>query len=344
MRVEVIQSIEQAEVIRRSWADLFTASGAPLLYSDPDFCLNWYQQFVENPRFVPWYREDRPQHSSGRMELVLGWSGDRLDVALPLVRVPLKYRGLSLSSVQCLINGQSDVSNLLLRKGLSPEASALLLRTLLEGETWHVLNLGQLPRTPEINALMTASEAYSVPLPIEDGARKFRLRYGGTFSQHLGRHSALRQHVKYRRRRLEREFGAYDLEHWTGADAAKFGFETFLEVDGASWKRAHPQGESLAADSTLRNYYSGLCSRLSTLGRCHVWILRIAGEPAAAALCFEAADVLYGYKTSYDERFAAGSPGFVLISSIIESTARPRCRSLISRRSTKAQVAGRTAT
>jgi hypothetical protein len=90
----------------------------------------------------------------------------------------------------------------------------------------------------------------------------------------------------------------------TGAPAGD-GFALYADLFRRSWKR------SLASD--VRQERMALLHRTERLGWCRVYVLRVAGVPAAAELWFRVGDVASGPSTVYDRRMAALGPGSIVV-------------------------------
>lgn len=120
---------------------------------------------------------------------------------------------------------------------------------------------------------------------------------------------ALRRCLRRKQRRLA-ECGS--LTHptpRTGAELEQW-IEDFLRVEAEGWKGA--RGTAFACSDAGRGFFAQVVAaafrrrRLLTLG------LDCDGEPIARRCAFLARDGAFAFKTTYDERFAAFSPGALL--------------------------------
>jgi hypothetical protein len=100
-------------------------------------------------------------------------------------------------------------------------------------------------------------------------------------------------------------------------DELEAGLAAFDHIEAGSWKAVG--GETIAA-SDGRGHYTELVRRFGQIGACHLWLLRIDAEPAAAFITIAMSGTVYLLKTSYQLRFASArhAPSRVLLSHLIE--------------------------
>ena len=87
-------------------------------------------------------------------------------------------------------------------------------------------------------------------------------------------------------------------------DAPVDGFAVYADVQRRSWKGGLP-------DATYASRLE-LVRRTQELGWSRVFVLRIAGIPAAAELWFRVGDAVFATSTAYDQRLAAVAPGSII--------------------------------
>jgi CelD/BcsL family acetyltransferase involved in cellulose biosynthesis len=117
------------------------------------------------------------------------------------------------------------------------------------------------------------------------------------------------RNYKYRRRKLE-AMGPVTFEVLSPAlgELAPFLDELF-RVENSGWKGR--RGSALAQNHALGGFMRHFASRLAKRGELRMARLTCGGEPAALRLCAEQDRRFWGIKMGYDEKFAAGSPGFI---------------------------------
>ena len=104
------------------------------------------------------------------------------------------------------------------------------------------------------------------------------------------------------RRRLE-ELGPVDSQ--VAADATAI--EAFLAIENGGWKGA--RRSALAAQAERAAFARETLGRFAARGALEVHLLSLKGEPIAAGALLRTGDRAFYWKTAYDERFAAFSPG-----------------------------------
>jgi len=137
-------------------------------------------------------------------------------------------------------------------------------------------------------------------------------------------HGSRKLFRKYRNR-LARG-GEVSYRHYQGAEAVK-AWPTFLRIEDSGWKgRA---GTSIRRISpNYRRYYQALVELLADQEALHLYFLELEDERLAGEFCYTEEDILHDFKTGYDERFKACSPGNLLLMHVIEhvSTHHPRIK------------------
>ncbi len=104
------------------------------------------------------------------------------------------------------------------------------------------------------------------------------------------------------RRRLE-ELGG--LQSRVGADSAAI--EAFLTVENSGWKGV--RRSALAAHAERAAFARETLARFAARGALEIHALALKDEPIAAAVVLRSTHRAFYWKTAYDERFAAFSPG-----------------------------------
>lgn len=116
-----------------------------------------------------------------------------------------------------------------------------------------------------------------------------------------------KQLARLRRRLSEKGTLAFRMETGEAADAS---IERFLDVEASGWKGE--RGTALKSDPVSTDIARAFLRRLAHQGRCYIAMLELDGAPiAASAVVTSGGRALY-WKTGYDERYAAYSPGVQL--------------------------------
>ncbi|GGK35862.1 GNAT family N-acetyltransferase [Salinarimonas ramus] len=119
------------------------------------------------------------------------------------------------------------------------------------------------------------------------------------------------------RKRKELRRSAKTLSQWgepvyatLAGEAVRDGLEVFLALEKAGWKGA--AGTALACAEETERFARAAFSPRATAPRVVLDVLRVAGEPVAAAIHILAGDRGGSFKGAYDERYAKASPGQLL--------------------------------
>lgn len=237
---------------------------------------------------------------------------------LPLVKIEGSMFGLRRRILSVPLNFHAPRSGLIATRFDAPTAAALA-DALMRCADWDVLILDGLPAACGRADLL----AEALAMRGAASARQWQwpsafLRIQGSFEDYLG--GGARQHF---RRSLVKStngiarLGTIEFECHRGHEAAKTGFDLFLQVDAGSWKAK--SGESIAQIPALAGYYRNLCELMAEGLGIEVWIMRVGGAPAAAFLCPNDGRIRYTLKSSFDESFTSSnrSPSLVLLAEIV---------------------------
>jgi len=117
-----------------------------------------------------------------------------------------------------------------------------------------------------------------------------------------------RSELGRRRRSLEREYGAQlRLVDRAGDPCA---VEEFLALEAAGWKGV--AGTAIASRDSDAKFFREVCATLASEGR--MQLLSLVGTRTLAMQCnFISGDVLFGFRSCYDEALARYSPGALLL-------------------------------
>lgn len=124
--------------------------------------------------------------------------------------------------------------------------------------------------------------------------------------------SLSKKHAKELRRQRRRlaELGALTTDHRTGDEALDERIEEFIAFEGAGWKGK--AGSSLGSDPAKAAFFSEVLRGAARFGRLERLALRLDGKAVAMLVRFVTAPGCYSFKTAFDERHAAHSPGMQL--------------------------------
>ncbi|WP_374471746.1 GNAT family N-acetyltransferase [Phenylobacterium sp.] len=110
------------------------------------------------------------------------------------------------------------------------------------------------------------------------------------------------------RRRLE-EMGRVEVTRHDAPDEVRETFEAFLVLEASGWKGEG--GTALVQRSAP--FVRRMVGRLAESGRVTIWALRLDGRPVAMEVLLHDGNVVYGWKSAYDETLRSLAPGFLLL-------------------------------
>lgn len=124
-----------------------------------------------------------------------------------------------------------------------------------------------------------------------------------------------RKELPRRRRRLA-ELGA--VVHVVAAvDEAPGALDCFLELEAAGWKGK--AGTAALQREPLRDFFRAAIGGMAREGKARIDLLRLDGRAIAATVSLRSGNMMFGWKTAYDEAYAKYSPGAQLVLGLSEA-------------------------
>jgi len=169
------------------------------------------------------------------------------------------------------------------------------------------LALNRLPvRDPATGALLAALRRGGFAVHRHERSSDCLAVVEGGWAEHRRRFAGYDRSVRTKSNRLRSLWEVSLEEYGPGAGASVAdGFALYEGLHRQSWKG------SLAGD--VRQERLALLRRTEQLGWCRLYVLRVAGVPAAAHVWFRIGQVATWLSTAYDRRLAAVSPGSILM-------------------------------
>ncbi len=157
------------------------------------------------------------------------------------------------------------------------------------------------------NGYTTLAHRTYIPwMPLETTWEKFEA------SMSSSRRSSIRRGF----RRLSKT-GAVEIQLIRDASENLSGFlDAAFRIEASSWKGTN--GTAIERDRRLKQFFLEYSLAAARAGILRLFILRVGGEGAAMVLAVEYASRLWILKVGYDERWAFGSPGVVLMHETIK--------------------------
>jgi len=148
------------------------------------------------------------------------------------------------------------------------------------------------------------------PLVLARHARPFVTREFG-----VKRSGSTRKKLRQDWNRLA-ALGTVDVRNDRTIEAVTSAFETFLELEKASWKGV--QGTALLSEPDDAAFARKLLQNLAAAGNASVALLRVDGRAIAAQVLLYCGTTAYTWKTAFDVNYAKYSPGALLIDRVTD--------------------------
>lgn len=297
LRVETIGSAPELHQLRDQWRGLWDRCPWATPFQSPEWLLPW------------WKRLGR-----GKLHSVALWDGDRLVGLAPAFREC--YFGLPLTRMCLLGTGNTDYLDVLLEPQLAEDGAELVLGRLLEASTGGAfVDLQQLrPESPLLAAVPSAgwqSQCQEQEVCPE-------LLLPNTIAElHAAFPGRLRSNLRYYRRRIEREGGAFET---VDAQALPEAMEALFELHQARWRRRRLPG--VFSSGRVREFHHDAAAGLLARGHLRLHVLRRQGRVQAALYCFTCRERGYYYAGGFDHQVAHLSPGTALTGFALEDAVR----------------------
>jgi hypothetical protein len=143
----------------------------------------------------------------------------------------------------------------------------------------------------------------------------------GDFDRYFADLGKMRQNLRRGRRKLEAR-GAVSVEMRRGSAAGEDFLVEFLGLEASGWKGR--MGTAILNDPNMVAFYNSLVRNFAAQGQLEWHNLRVDGRLVAAQLGIRCGASLVLPKYAYDEEYAEGIPGHILIEEVVkEAFARP---------------------
>ena len=302
MRVECVDSLARFESLRDAWRDLVADSAMPNPFLTWEWLITWWRRLA----------------GEGRLTLLAGWSGGRLDLLAPfMARGREIARGKPWPRLDALGTGSvgSDYLDIVVRRGAEREALDVLARW-LQGTAMSVT----LPRVDHDAARVhqvaerLAGWGWRVALVPAD-VSPYATLASHTWESYLG--SLGREHRSNVRRRLRALHARYAvrLERVETDEDRLTALATLFRLHELRWRA---RGGSTAFHTPALLAFHRDFTRLAlSEGWLRLYVLRLDGRPAAALYGLRFAETFYFYQSGFDPDFAADGVGLAMMAMAI---------------------------
>jgi CelD/BcsL family acetyltransferase involved in cellulose biosynthesis len=256
--------------------------------------------------YEPWYLLPALQARGDReLRALLLWQGARLAGLFALEREP-RFRGLPLAALASWRHSSHLLCTPLVRADCAVEALQALLAW--RGGDASLIEFRYLPaRGPFATALAAALRRARAAFAITLQFSRPLLRTAPSAEAYLAQLSPhLRKELRRKDRRLREHPGYREIVRAPGEDFAAE-IEQFIALEASGWKAA--AGGAFACSEPSLRFGREVLGEAARRGRLHMVGIDCDGQAIARRFTLLAADGAFAYKTAYDERYAAYSPG-----------------------------------
>lgn len=277
-----------------AWSDLTTRALEPNVFLEPGFLLPLHQH-TRSPDIhllLVWAEETPTAFSrllgviplaARRVKLLRGLRHPQLTCGVPL---------LDAASADAVLEGALDWLTV-----NHPRAHGLLLEDVAADG-------------PFATCLRRLAARRNLALATVESRTRAVLRNGREPVEMLCFRSAKRRKEHGRQVRRLAELGARGVRVAETPDAVARALEHFLALEERGWKGR--QGTAFLCQPRLVTFVRTMMRHFAAEGRAAVHLLELGGRPIAIGLVLRQGERAYFWKTAYDERLAALSPGVQL--------------------------------
>jgi CelD/BcsL family acetyltransferase involved in cellulose biosynthesis len=296
----VVFGLIQAGDHEEAWRDLAGRSLERNVFYEPDFALAAARHLREAPRpaFVFAWDAQKPRQPDallgvfpiamptfgfGSMEL-LGWRHDQAVLGTPLID-----GGRSEEVIEHFLGWVSRATAI---------SGGIMLPMIREDGPTAAALRAVAARTGREIRRFSAHERAVLPAGEEADALLARAMPGKRMKEY-----------RRLRRRLE-EKGPVSFVSATTSQEVREAAEAFLDLEEAGWKGR--DGGALLHTASGASFLRAATRTMALRGACRIDMLLVDGDPVAAGIVLKAGSLSYFWKTAFDERLAALSPGVQL--------------------------------
>ena len=281
---------------------------------------------IPNPFFSQWFLGPALNRLAAGGQVRLCTVTRRRDGALVGLfpfEIGTRYARLPLRHVSVWQNPHGYNGTPLLRRGYSPAALAAILDWIDRRPFGaRFLRLTRLPYGPEMRGVVGEACARADRVPrLQSRILRACLSAGEDHDALMA--AAMPGKKRKELRRQARRFGELGAARFVDlpmSDPAILrAAEQFVALENAGWKASAAHGEPLARSADERAFFIEAMRAGAGQGAVSCLALMLDADPVAMLFCLRSGSHLSAFKTTYDERHAAYSPGMRLL---IEASAR----------------------
>jgi CelD/BcsL family acetyltransferase involved in cellulose biosynthesis len=198
----------------------------------------------------------------------------------------------------------------LVRTGRTDRFAEALIGAVRSRQVGLLLSLQEIADGPVLAAIRAAQErSADIRIVRASSAERAALKINGDPDGAVTLGTKGKKSLAKRRRGLCKELGLEEIAGSRRPSDAE-SVELFLALEAASWKGE--AGTAMACDERHAGFFRTVCARLAEQDRLYFRSLEADGRIAAMTTEFGAGDVIFGFKSAFDEDLKRFSPGKVL--------------------------------
>lgn len=235
----------------------------------------------------------------------------RLGALFPLERIRT-FKNLRVSALGLWQHVHCYACTPLVRAETAGECVAALLRWFQSGEAGaSVLELGSIAGDGPLRRLLidSCNELGLLSMATDAFTRGLWSKSDAVADPGSAVSGELRRQLRRKEKRLSERGCVKHVVLRTGDDLRPW-VEDFLRIEASGWKGSG--GTALAASPAGQRYFEQVAAAAHRRGRLLMLGIDFDGRPIARRCAFLAGEGSFAFKTAYDEKFAAFSPGTLL--------------------------------
>jgi Acetyltransferase (GNAT) domain len=297
MRCRIVPLRDLAERDERAWRRLAASAAEPNPFMEPDCLL----------------AVARHENFGGELEIAFAEEGDRFYACLPLrtvrrwLRAPYPYPFMTTHVRRTIECGTPLVDVDRGAEGFAAIFSALSKRPSIAGS--RVLLVPKFSCDgPAFEAFQLATRTLGLRYIVTESWERGALKIRHDDDCRLSFSRKLRKSLRDTRRQLHEEMGAEPrlVDQTRDPDAV----DRYLCLENSGYKGT--TGIAMATAAGEPEYLRDLCRRFAKADRLRVLALMAGEQTIAMAIWLRGGDCYFGYKTTYDEKYAKYGPGVQL--------------------------------
>jgi len=303
MKIQVIKTIREFELLRDSWNRLLHESDRSVVYLTYEWFLSWWKSFGQ----------DNQLH----MVTVVDDSGDMTAIA-PLMLSNSMYRNIPVRKLSFLANEHSPSVDFIIKRHCEAEAIEIIILYLETYLEWSMVELQKLDSSSDTFVFLTNYLNRSDRLSgLKDNIESPFIVIDSDWDKFLNKRSLKFRKVLRNKINRVNKSGDLSIERVLITGGSHSAIEKMFQVSGRSWKKKI--GTDLLYNQKSQMFYKNIADHLGPQGIVSLWFLKKGDNPIAFEFHLNYNKTVYPIRADYDESFKELSPGSFLEYKILET-------------------------